>query len=77
MMDQHVSVHERVDAASWRSMLDRPWLIAAVLIAVTVLIGYLVTGPSPPRKITLATAQPGGMYDSFGARYVSRLAPEA
>jgi hypothetical protein len=54
MMDQHVSVHERVDAASWRSMLDRRWLIAAVLIAVTVLVGYLVTGPSPPRKITLA-----------------------
>jgi TRAP transporter TAXI family solute receptor len=55
-------------------MHDRRWLIAAVLIAVTVLVGYLVTGPSPPRKITLATGQPGGMYDSFGARYVSRLA---
>jgi TRAP transporter TAXI family solute receptor len=54
-------------------MHDRRWLIAAVLIAVTVLVGYLVTGPSPPRRITLATGQPGGMYDSFGARYVSRL----
>src|SRR4029450_8232726 len=73
MMDQHASVHERVEAASWRSMRDRRWLIAAGLIAVTVLVGYLVTGPSPPRRITLATGQPGGMYDAFGAQYVSRL----
>lgn len=51
----------------------RRWLIAAVLIAVPVALGFLFTGPSPPRKITLATGQPGGMYDTFGGQYVARL----
>ena len=73
MTDQRASVDERVEAVSWQSIRDWRWLIAAVLIAVTVLVGYLVSGPSPPRRIILATGQPGGMYDSFGARYVSRL----
>ncbi len=51
----------------------RRWLIA-VLIAATVALGFLMTGPSPPRRITLATGQPGGMYDTFGGQYAARLA---
>jgi TRAP transporter TAXI family solute receptor len=52
----------------------RRWLVAAGLIAATVALGFLMTGPSPPRKITLATGQPGGVYDTFGAQYATRLA---
>jgi TRAP transporter TAXI family solute receptor len=51
----------------------RRWLIAGVLIAATAVAGYLLTGSSPPRQIRLATGQPGGMYDRFGAQYVARL----
>lgn len=51
----------------------RRWLIAGILIAATVAAGYLLTGPAPPRQIRLATGQPGGMYDTFGAQYVARL----
>ena len=53
--------------------MRRPWLLAAVLIAVTILVGFLATGPAPPRAITLATGQPGGMYDTFGIAYAARL----
>jgi TRAP transporter TAXI family solute receptor len=56
-----------VTSGRWR------WLLAAVLIAATGAVGLLVSGPSPPRAITLATGQPGGMYDSFGERYAARL----
>lgn len=49
------------------------WLIAAVLVAVTGAIGLLLSGPSPPRSIALATGQPGGIYHAFGVRYATRL----
>jgi uncharacterized protein len=49
------------------------WLIVIILVTATILVGFLVTGPSPPRTITLATGQAGGMYDTFGARYADRL----
>jgi len=49
------------------------WLIAAVLVAVTGAIGLLLSGPSPPRSIALATGQPGGVYHAFGVRYATRL----
>ena len=51
----------------------RRWLITAVFVIATVVAGFLLTGPSPPRKITLATGQAGGMYDTFGASYAARL----
>jgi TRAP transporter TAXI family solute receptor len=51
----------------------RRWLVAAVLIAVPIALGFLFTGPAPPRRITLATGQPGGMYHTFGGQYVARL----
>jgi len=57
-----------VTSGRWR------WLIAAILIAATGAIGLYASGPSPPRAITLATGQAGGMYDAFGARYAARLA---
>ena len=49
------------------------WLLAAALIAATGVIGLLVSGPSPPRAITLATGQAGGMYDTYGRQYAARL----
>jgi uncharacterized protein len=51
----------------------RRWLIAGILIAATAVAGYSLSGPSPPRRIRLATGQPGGMYDAFGAQYAARL----
>jgi TRAP transporter TAXI family solute receptor len=47
--------------------------MATVLVVATIAIGYFATGSSPPRRITLATGQPGGAYDAFGARYAARL----
>jgi TRAP-type uncharacterized transport system substrate-binding protein len=35
--------------------------------------GFVLAGSSPPRRITLATGQPRGMYDTFGAQYAARL----
>jgi uncharacterized protein len=51
----------------------RLWVIAAILIAVTVLVAALLGGPSPPQRITLATGQRGGSYDTFGGLYAARL----
>ena len=51
----------------------RRWLIVAILVAVTVVVGYLISGPSPPRRIVLATGQPDGAYDTFGGQYAARL----
>jgi TRAP transporter TAXI family solute receptor len=51
----------------------RRWLITAIFVVATVAVGLLLSGPSPPRSITLATGQADGMYDTFGARYAARL----
>ena len=51
----------------------RVWIIAAILVAATALVGAFVGGPSPPRRITLATGQRGGAYDTFGGLYAARL----
>ena len=51
----------------------RLWVIAALLVAVTVIVAALLGGPSPPRRITLATGQRGGSYDTFGGLYAARL----
>ncbi len=51
----------------------RRWLLAAILFVATVVVGYLLTEPAPPRGIRLGTGQPGGMYDAFGTQYAARL----
>jgi uncharacterized protein len=51
----------------------RLWIVPAILVAVTALVGTLLGGPSPPRRITLATGQRGGTYDTFGGLYAARL----
>jgi uncharacterized protein len=51
----------------------RRWLIAAVLTALTLVAAVVVTGPSPPGRIVLATGQPQGVYDTVGVEYRERL----
>src|SRR5437762_5999889 len=51
----------------------RRWVLAAALMAATAAGGMLLLGPAPPKRITLATGQPGGVYDAFGAQYRHRL----
>jgi TRAP-type uncharacterized transport system substrate-binding protein len=53
----------------------RIWWWAA-LIALTLamlVVSVWLMGPSPPRKIRLATGQEGGGYDTFGKEYQARL----
>ena len=48
--------------------------IALVLLTLATLgVSVWLAGPSPPRKIVLATGQEGGGYDTFGNQYRSRL----
>jgi uncharacterized protein len=51
----------------------RRWAIAVALMAATAAGGMRLLGPAPPSRITLATGQPGGTYDAFGAQYRQRL----
>src|SRR5947207_1649853 len=51
----------------------RRWVLAAALMAATAASGMLLLGPAPPKRITLATGQPGGVDDAFGAQYRHRL----
>ena len=44
-------------------------------MATVAIVALFLGGPSPPRRIVLATGQPGGMYDRFGTEYVQRLRP--
>jgi TRAP transporter TAXI family solute receptor len=49
-------------------------VVGAVVVATAVALAVaLALGPSPPRRITLATGQPDGMYDRFGGEYRQRL----
>jgi TRAP transporter TAXI family solute receptor len=56
-----------------RKRRRRSWLIAGTALGLTVLGVTLLSGPSPPRKIVMATGQPGGMYDRHGEAYAARL----
>src|SRR5690242_9374559 len=51
----------------------RSWLIAGLVLAVIAVSVALLGGPSPPRTITMATGQAGGMYERYGAAYATRL----
>src|SRR5262245_58917941 len=52
----------------------RLWAALAVLTVATLGLSVWLAGPSPPRKIVLATGQEGGGYDRFGQQYQARLA---
>lgn len=49
------------------------WTFAAVVIAVGLAITYQFVEPAPPSRIVLATGEPGGAYDQFGARFAQLL----
>jgi len=51
----------------------RAWIAGIVLTIALVALSAYVMGESPPRKIVLATGQPGGVYDQFGREYQLRL----
>jgi len=51
----------------------RWWIVGALAVLVIAVAGALASGPSPPRTITIATGQHGGMYEQFGAAYEARL----
>jgi len=55
----------------WRRR--RPWLIAGGAALVIALVVAFLSGSSPPRTITLATGQAGGMYARYGDEYATRL----
>jgi TRAP transporter TAXI family solute receptor len=52
---------------------SRRWLIACVLTALTLVAAVVLTGPSPPGRIILATGQAQGVYDTVGAAYREQL----
>ena len=47
--------------------------MGGIALAVTAVAVTLLSSPSPPRKIVMATGQAGGMYDRHGAAYATRL----
>lgn len=49
------------------------WIAGLGLTIVLIIVSAFLMGGSPPRKIVLATGQPGGVYDSFGHEYQKRL----
>jgi len=50
------------------------WIVGIVLtIGLIAVSAVWLGGTPPPRKIVLATGQPGGVYDSFGHEYQKRL----
>jgi len=50
------------------------WIVGIVLTIVLIAVSAnWLGGTPPPRKIVLATGQPGGVYDSFGHEYQKRL----
>jgi TRAP transporter TAXI family solute receptor len=52
------------------------WAVAALLTAAVVGLSVRFMDPFPPRRIVLATGQPGGTYDAVGHEYQRRLARE-
>ncbi len=50
------------------------WIVGIVLTIVLIGVSAVwLGGTPPPRRIVLATGQPGGVYDSFGKEYQKRL----
>src|SRR5207248_2607061 len=49
------------------------FIALGVLTAAMLGLSVWLTGPSPPRKIVLATGQEGGGYDAFGQQYRAGL----
>ena len=50
------------------------WIVGVALTIVLIGVSAIwLGGTPPPRKIVLATGQPGGVYDSFGREYQKRL----
>ena len=52
------------------------WTVAVALTVALIGVSIAVMGGAPPRKIVLATGQPGGMYSTFGREYRRRLAAQ-
>src|SRR5690242_11947404 len=59
--------------ASRRRRTRRSLIVGGGVIMVIAVVVALLSGPSPPRTIELATGQAGGVYDRFGAQYATRL----
>ena len=51
----------------------RRWITAGVLTLVLIVATLVLTDPSPPGRIVLATGQANGVYDTLGAEYRARL----
>jgi uncharacterized protein len=51
----------------------RRWVLAGVLTVLTLPLAVLIAGPSPPRRLNLATGEPAGMYAEFGKSYREQL----
>jgi TRAP-type uncharacterized transport system substrate-binding protein len=50
------------------------WWVGLTVLTVAMLgVSMALMGPSPPRKIRMATGQEGGGYDLFGQKYHERL----
>src|SRR5262245_57518207 len=49
------------------------WIALGVLTVAMLGLSMFLTGPSPPRKITMATGLAGGGYDAFGQQYQTSL----
>ena len=49
------------------------WVLAIVLSLLLLVTGAIMSGPSPPTRIVIATGQPVGMYHEFGGQYQKRL----
>lgn len=49
------------------------WIALVVLTLGALILSMLLTGPSPPKKIIMATGQPGGGYANFGEKYKEQL----
>ena len=50
------------------------WIVGIVLTVALIGVSVIwLGGTPPPRKIVLATGQPGGVYDAFGREYQKRL----
>jgi TRAP transporter TAXI family solute receptor len=50
------------------------WILLILLTVGTLALSMWLMGPSPPKKIVMATGAPGGGYAKFGEKYKERLA---
>ena len=49
------------------------WFAVLVLTGAAAAVSYHLTGPSPPKRIRLATGEKGGAYATFGSQYAEIL----